>query len=160
MQKTKASLFSALGETLRGCVFVDLFAGGGAVGIEALGRGADFVHFVERADAAVAALRDNLRACGIDPKRYGIHARDIREVLPEPSPDLARATVIFADPPYDDDVIAFLSQNLDARRFPGLECFALEHASRTLVAAPHGLQLTKTRRFGDTCLSYFSPEEG
>jgi len=58
--RTRESVFNALQDEVRGAVFVDLYAAAGGVGIEALSRGASFVHFVERDAVALAALEENL----------------------------------------------------------------------------------------------------
>lgn len=157
MQKTKGSLFSSLGELVPGAVFVDLFAGAGAVGIEALSRGARFVHFVERLDIALAALSANLSGCGVGADRYAIHGADACRILTASPSPFADATVIYADPPYEDEVVRSLTLGIHAANFPRLACFVLEHSARAAHDAPDGLELTKTRRFGDTSVSYFNP---
>src|SRR5678816_2408067 len=101
MQRTKHSMFSSLGSRLRGAVFADLFAGGGAVGIEALSLGAAFVHFAETGREAVAALEANLAICGAPASRYHVHRARVAELLArEPNP-MPGSSIIYADPPYD-----------------------------------------------------------
>ena len=155
MQRTKASVFSSLSPWLDGAVFVDLYAGAGAVGIEALSRGAAFVHFVERDRVAVDALRENLIRCDIEASRFRVHAGTVAEILiarPNPIPD---AKIIFADPPYDADVNDDLTSRLDAQSMPALSWLVIEHRTRVLIEAPRGMSLQRDRRFGETTLSYF-----
>jgi 16S rRNA (guanine966-N2)-methyltransferase len=157
MQRTKHSLFSSLGGRLRGAVFVDCFAGAGAVGIEALSLGARRVHFIETRRDAVDALRANLSLCGADSARYHVHHARVSDVLAgEPGP-LADATILFADPPYDLDVTMEFLAPLRADRFEQLEIVVVEHRSKQRVAPPPGLRVDRERRFGETTLTYLVP---
>src|SRR5512134_399725 len=99
MQRTKHSLFSSLGDTLRGAVFVDCFAGAGGVGIEALSRGAARVHFIEERRDAVLALLANLSLCAVAPTRYRVHNARVADVLLRGPNTVGDATIVFADPP-------------------------------------------------------------
>lgn len=79
---------------------LDLYAGTGAVGIEALSRGAEHATFVDRAPAAIAAVRDNLRRASLE-DRGAVHRSDVRRFLertPEHAPGF---DLVFLDPPYD-----------------------------------------------------------
>jgi len=157
MQRTKASVFSTLANGMEGAVFVDLYAGAGAVGIEALSRGARFVHFVECDRAALYALRDNLDRCGIDASRYRIHPGVVARVMEaHPSP-IADATVAFADPPYDADVTADLLRRVTLAELPSLSWLVVEHRTRTPLETPPGMAIERERRFGDTTVTYFVP---
>ena len=164
MQRTKHSMFSSLGSRLRGAVFADLFAGGGAVGIEALSLGAAFVHFAETGREAVAALEANLTICGAPASRYHVHRARVAELLArEPNP-MAGSSIIYADPPYDADLAAELLDALDAARFPDLDAVVVEHRTKQRVVPPPSLRIERERRFGDTTLTYLIPaargEEG
>jgi 16S rRNA (guanine966-N2)-methyltransferase len=160
MQRTRSSLFSSLGERVPGAVFADLFAGGGAVGLEALSRGAARAHFVERNRDAVAAIRENVRVLGIPADRAVVHATTVAAILDaEPCP-IADATIVFADPPYDIDVNNEMLQRLRANVFAQLETVVVEHRVRTVLEPPAGLVVTRARRFGDTVLTTLSPAGG
>lgn len=98
----RQAVFSSLGERVRGAWVVDLFAGSGAYGLEALSRGAAGGMFVEQASAVVALLRRNLTAvaksAGVDQTGWTVRAGDA-VVTPEPA---AGATdLVFVDPPYE-----------------------------------------------------------
>lgn len=160
MLRTRLSLFSSLGERLDGIVFVDLFAGAGAVGIEAASRGAARVHFVESDAAALAALRENLSALGLGPDRCTIHAGTVSALLDERPCPLAGARVVFADPPYDLDANAELTTRFRAAEFTSLACLVVEHRVRAAPEAPAGLVVGRARRFGDTVLTTFVPAGG
>lgn len=157
MQRTKHSMFSSLGERLRGAVFADLFAGAGAVGIEALSLGAARVHFVEANPGAREALRANLRALGADATACEVHEGTVAAVLARRPCPIADAAIIFADPPYEADLETEMWNHFRAGEFAALEVVVVEHRTRVSVAAPAGLVLARARRFGDTTLTYFVP---
>ncbi len=157
MQRTKHSMFSSLGDRLRGAVFADLFAGAGAVGIEALSRGAGFVHFVEVGREAVAALEANLAICGAPASRYHVHRARVAQVLAsEPNP-VRDCSIIYADPPYDADLEEEFFRVLDPARFPALQTVVVEHRTKRPVVPQLSLRLAHERRFGDTTLTYLVP---
>lgn len=160
MQRTRESLFSALGEALRGAVFADLYAGAGAVGIEALSRGARHVHFVEVERDAVRVLRENLAACGADAAHYTVHNARVSDVLAAQPCPLADATVVFADPPYDTDASTDLLARLQPATLPALATLVVEHRARRALAVPAHLGVERARRFGDTMLTYLTPAAG
>ncbi|HEU4364099.1 MAG TPA: RsmD family RNA methyltransferase [Candidatus Krumholzibacteria bacterium] len=157
MQRTRLSLFSSLGERLDGLTFADLFAGAGAVGIEAASRGAARVHFVESDGTVLAALHANLAALGLGPDRCTIHARRVAALLDERPCPIAGAQVVFADPPYDLDLNDELLTRFRAREFAALRCLVVEHGVRSTLAVPAGLVVGRARRFGDTVLTTFVP---
>src|SRR5512137_1580410 len=93
--RLRETLFDVLGEEVAGKVFVDAYAGTGAVGIEALSRGAAQVVFIESDRQAAAVLRQNVHALGLD-SRSRIIERPAAKVLGAISAD-----VVFLDPPYE-----------------------------------------------------------
>ena len=99
--RLRETLFNVLAPRIQGSAFLDLYAGSGAVGIEALSRGASTVAFVERAPAALTALRANLAKLGIG-EGFRIHTGSVggwlrrSEKGSSPTFDL-----VFLDPPYD-----------------------------------------------------------
>jgi 16S rRNA (guanine966-N2)-methyltransferase len=155
MQRTKASMFSSLGPWLEGAVFADLYAGAGAVGIEALSRGARFAHFVECDRSALDALRGNLAHCGIDASRFRVHEAAVANVLDARPCPIADATIVFADPPYDADVGEELLRRVALAAMPSLSRLVVEHRTRVSVAAPPGMTKERERRFGDTTTTTF-----
>src|ERR1700744_1989870 len=101
--RLRETLFNVLAPRIHGAVFLDLFAGSGAVGLEAISRGAASVSFVEQAPAALGVLRANLAHLGID-SGFRIHAGSVRTFLAnaiKKSGDCERYDIVFLDPPYD-----------------------------------------------------------
>jgi 16S rRNA (guanine(966)-N(2))-methyltransferase RsmD len=101
--RLRETLFNVLTPRIAGAHFLDLYAGSGAVGIEALSRGAAHVTFVERAQAALKALRQNLERLGIA-TGFEIHSGNVAGFLRSASaasPKQKRYEVVFMDPPYE-----------------------------------------------------------
>src|SRR5208337_4385191 len=100
--RLRETLFNVLAPRVQGAAFLDLYAGSGAVGIEALSRGAAHVTFVERAPAALKVLRGNLERLGIG-SGFRIHSASVgaflrNVVVTRPKPE--HYEVVFLDPPY------------------------------------------------------------
>jgi 16S rRNA (guanine966-N2)-methyltransferase len=99
--RLRETLFNVLAPRIQGAAFLDLYAGSGAVGIEALSRGAATVAFVERAPAALAALRANLAKLGVS-EGFRIHTGSVGSWLRRFEKGLPPAfDLVFLDPPYD-----------------------------------------------------------
>src|ERR1700738_3139604 len=93
--RLRESLFDVLAPRIQDCVFLDAYAGTGAVGIEALSRGARRAIFVEKHPAAVAVIRENLAALGLE-NRAEVYTSKAVPVLERVSAD-----IVFLDPPYE-----------------------------------------------------------
>lgn len=155
--RVRESVFAWLGDVGDARV-LDLFAGSGALGIEALSRGAAHAVFVERAAGCVAQLRRNLRALGLEP-RAEVRRGDAGAALRR----LAAAGRIFdlvlADPPYASDEAARLLAALPATRLlaPGAP-LVLEVSRRHAPRTSMGLRVVGERRYGETLVVRY--EEG
>jgi 16S rRNA (guanine966-N2)-methyltransferase len=136
--------------------FLDLFAGAGGVGIEALSRGARSATFVEQDGAALRALRDNVERLGLTDR-----ARVLRSDAARAVADLGaggeRFAVVFLDPPYDSPRAApALEAVAAADILIGGAVVVLQHGTKTPPPeAPGVLALWKARRFGETTLTFF-----
>jgi 16S rRNA (guanine966-N2)-methyltransferase len=140
---------------LDGARFLDLFAGAGTVGLEALSRGAAHATFVERDPRAVAALRQNVAGLGV-----GMRARVLRAgvtgALERLAGEGARFDLVFLDPPYDVDPAPALAR-LDAGGLvPPPALVIVQHFTKTPPPPAAGaLRAFRTRRFGETMLTFF-----
>lgn len=151
-------LFSRAG-ALTGRRVLDLFAGSGALGIEALSRGAAHAWFVDSSRDAVGTVRENLERCGLAPAGT-IIARDVWKALPglvETGP----FDIIFADPPYGCEQVAKLLEGIDRHGLlTGEGVLCLETAATDQVPLQSGsLQRFDQRRYGSTMLHFYSKEQ-
>lgn len=147
-------LFSRTGP-LAGRKVLDLFAGSGALGIEALSRGATQGWFVDKSRDAAATIRDNLMRCGFSSKGK-ILVRDVREVLPLLA-DNRPFDVIFADPPYHRELATSLLEGIDQQALLGkYGVLCLETAVSDQVPPRVGaLHRLEQRRYGLTMLHFY-----
>ncbi|HEV8439435.1 MAG TPA: 16S rRNA (guanine(966)-N(2))-methyltransferase RsmD [Methylomirabilota bacterium] len=141
---------------LAGGAFLDLFAGAGSVGIEALSRGAPSAVFVERDGLALRALRDNLERLQLNERARVLRVDAARAVATLAARD-ERFAVVFVDPPYDSPRAAPALEAVAAGGVlaPGA-VVALQHSTKSAPADAIGvLRAWKTRRFGETTLTFF-----
>jgi 16S rRNA (guanine966-N2)-methyltransferase len=147
--RVKETLFAILGERVVDAAVVDLYAGSGAIGIEALSRGAASVDFVERDRAALVALRHTLERTALAGGR--VHATDVERYL---GGGVGPWDLAVLDPPYEArDIVAPLL-GLVPRMRPGAWVVA-KHFWRTETPAVDGLEPVRQRRFGETTLSFW-----
>lgn len=149
--RVKEALFSSLQPQLPGSRVLDLYAGSGGLGLEALSRGADQVTFVERANASLTALRRNIEAVGLPGTTVVSDdaARTLRGEVPGGPFDL-----VFADPPYrlPKAQLADLLAAVVGHLAPG-GTVVVERAARDGAPPwPPGLNPGDPRRYGDTAL--------
>lgn len=149
--RMRESLFSVIQAELAGRVFADLYAGTGAVGLEALSRGATSVIFVERHAKAAKVLRENIASLG---------AETSTRLLQEPAAKAARhldAEIVFLDPPYE--LTAEYDACLEVLAGGKAELVLIQHDARRTLAAAYG-QLMRVRelRQGDNVVSFYRRE--
>lgn len=161
--RLRETLFNVLGPRLQGTRFADLYAGSGAVGIEALSRGAAFCFFAERSPAATKAIRANLAALGL-PSRASLDERGVTPLLHRLVRDRTPALdIIFLDPPYtaeDEylDTLQYLAEH-GAELLASHALVIAEHARRDPLPASFGaLQRTRLLEQGDAALSFYAIE--
>ena len=137
--KVRQAVFNSLGSmgVLEGAVVADLFAGSGALGIEALSRGAESCVFVERDRAALQALRSNIATLGIA-ERCTVHATDVMAWVPA----MRNIDIAFIDPPYEFSAWPALLGLVQA----GMVVAEADDP----VDAPEGWQQLRSRRYGRT----------
>ncbi len=156
--RVREALFSILAQRPVGARVLDLFAGTGALGIEAISRGAARATFVESDAEAARTIYENLEHCGLL-DRGRILVRRVEEFLASPHAEDTGYDLVFVDPPYASDLAA---RTLTALAPPLLAPSALvvvEHAARgELPAAAGALALADRRRYGQTRLSLYRLE--
>ncbi len=148
----KQAIFNMVGPRIEGADVLDLFAGSGALGIEALSRGAAAVTFVDQQPRGLAILRQNLDALGFK-ERARLVRSDVVRWLESSSEAIRAADFVFLDPPYDDVVLDRALMVLD-REVIGATVLA-EHSRRQELPALQRLRVDRERRYGDTVVTVF-----
>ena len=161
--RIKQSLFDILAGLLPGARFLDLFAGTGAVGIEALSRGASFVFFVDRDRRCLELIEGNLAAAGLAGrgKAHFGDALDDLSWIPWRS-GVSGYDIVFLGPPYKDaskKPLAFSTPALARVAAAGLLApkgwAVCQHHAKEAVEAPAGWFLARREKYGDSFLSFF-----
>jgi 16S rRNA (guanine966-N2)-methyltransferase len=178
--RLRETLFNILGTLVEDAIFLDLFAGSGAVGIEALSRGARHAIFVESHPAGAALLQRNLHSLDIaihENSLFGgkmssgnmhrskefagtaeILTRDVLAAIERLADHGTRADLVFADPPYDDsdayDSALDLLGDSDVLSRSALVVFE-HHHKRQLPALAGQLERTRVVKQGDATLSFY-----
>jgi 16S rRNA (guanine966-N2)-methyltransferase len=141
--RVREAWFSILQRQVRGARVLDLFAGSGALGLEALSRGAVSADFVEVHRASLAAIKDNVKTLKVE-DRVTIHRLDGVRFAERLQP--GQYDVAFADPPYAGEHAARLVAIF--RITPFARVFAIEHAADRFIPGDD------TRRYGDTGVTF------
>ena len=152
--RLRETLFDVLAGRIEGAVFVDAYAGTGAVGIEALSRGAARCVFIESARRAVEAIRENLRALGIE-GRASVVAGKVVAALGRQAGD-----IVFMDPPYEmeGEYAGALGEigKEDTSQESGVRMAIAQHSVRFDPGDVHGrLRRVRVLRRGDNALSFY-----
>ena len=159
MDRVKAAIFSSLGETVIGARVLDLFAGAGGLGIEAVSRGAASAVFVESNRNAALAIERNLEIAGVTGR---VHVQDVFDFLKYATGNF---DIIFADPPYEaaSGDKAYTNLLLNNPRIPALLArpgvFVLEKRPGERLPQHPQWKITRARRYGATEV-IFAAHEG
>ncbi len=158
--RTREALFSMLEarDAIRGAAVVDLYAGSGALGLEALSRGAASAVLVERAPRALRVLRQNVavvRRAATGPIEGRIAAQAVRAFLAGAA---GRFDIAFSDPPYDlpDEEVAADLVALSPLLAPGAVVLVERSARSPVPPLPDGVGLERSRVYGDTAVHVLS----
>lgn len=158
--RLRETLFNVLAPRIEGAVFLDLYAGSGAVGIEALSRGAREAIFVEQAAAPMKMIRSNLASLGIR-GGYALEQRSVSDALHRLTEQGRVADIIFLDPPWSraaeyDAALGLLGGECLAVLAPSAVVIA-EHERRHALDERYGvLDRIRVLRQGDAALSFYA----
>jgi 16S rRNA (guanine966-N2)-methyltransferase len=164
--RLRETLFNVIAPRISGSAFLDLYAGSGAVGIEAISRGASRVAFVERDPAAAKVLRSNLERLGIT-SGFRVHAGSVKVFLQKRSasagPKPERHEVVFLDPPYEaaeeyQATLSLLGGAAAPHLAPGALVIAEHRRKQSLDERYGSLRRTRLLAQGDAALSFYAVE--
>jgi 16S rRNA (guanine(966)-N(2))-methyltransferase RsmD len=152
--RVREALFSSIAFRLENARVLDLFAGTGALGIEALSRGAASCVFVDGARKSIEIIRQNIAACGFDSQSKVIE-RDALIALHQLKSKEHLFDIVFLDPPYQGPMLERALHALDKDAFLATDALIVaEHPAEKPPSMPGGLSITSTKRYGNTVLSF------
>src|ERR1051326_8567106 len=147
--RLRETLFNVIAARVPDARFLDLCAGSGAVGIEALSRGASYATFVDRSRRSCQLIESNLKLCRVPEEQWEIYCSEVNEFLKLTD---SRWDIIYFDPPYKDEYVRTLE--LAGSRVSDL--LIAEHHHKTQLPETIGnLHRTRILKQGDSALSFF-----
>jgi 16S rRNA (guanine966-N2)-methyltransferase len=150
--KVKQALFNILGERIAGASFLDLFAGAGGIGIEALSRGAGRVVFVDASRASLTVVKHNIEQTGFEELSQAVLSK-VESFLRKPS---GSYDIVFLDPPYADELKPLLELIAGAGILKPDSIVIAEHFKKqSSPASAGGLTLYREAKYGDTVLAFY-----
>jgi 16S rRNA (guanine966-N2)-methyltransferase len=155
--KLRETLFNILASRIDAAYVVDGYAGTGALGIEALSRGAKHVTFIDKNRRAVALIEENLKACGVE-GGYTIQRADVVAAL-DASPAAAAFDLILLDPPYDIENVSAVLDGA-ARHLATGGLIVLERATRREADEPAAVVRVRNVKSGDSTLTFYIRDPG
>jgi 16S rRNA (guanine966-N2)-methyltransferase len=157
--RLKESLFSIFGSGVNSAVMLDVFAGSGAIGIEALSRGARQVVFIESVTGACRLIRRNAELCGIA-TGYRIVQQDVFKALRSLAREGFKANIVFFDPPYDFKPYVDLLEITFTRGLAAqMARVVIEHHRKAdIPESGAGFRRSRIIRQGDHCLSFYEED--
>ena len=153
--RVKETLFGILGDRVPDARVLDLYAGSGAIGIEALSRGAAAADFVEHARASVESVRTNLVKTRLEADAR-VHAADVERFLA--TTEHGPWDLVAMDPPYEVRAIVGPLSGVVRHLAPGATV-VVKHFWRTTVPPVDRLAAFRQRRFGETMLTFLEMED-
>ena len=153
-ERVRNALFNSIGGEVEGVRVLDAFAGSGAVGLEALSRGASFATFVEKDRIAAKIIAANCQLLGADTSSDVIKTT-VSNWLETADPDLY--DIIFADPPYHDEQFSTVKRLFGLLKPNGL--MVLSHTGIREVPVQNEIVVVDNRSYGNAHLTYFRKRE-
>ena len=153
-ERVRSSLFSIIGSEVEGARVLDVFAGSGALGLEALSRGAESATFVERDRIAQKIIDANITTLGIERKKA--------KLIKAPASSWARTSgddtydIIFADPPYHDLQLSTVATITSLLKPGGL--MVLSYPDKAEVPTELGVVVVDNRSYGNAALAFYRKE--
>jgi len=151
----REALFNIIGDSIRGARVLDLFAGAGTLGIEALSRGAERATFVERDRTCANIVAENLAATGFA-QQGDVAGTEVNDWLRAHASDLATYNLLLLDPPYrDSGGLVSALQSLDRSPLRGQALVVVEHHRSQPIPPLKRLVHVRERDYGTTRLTFF-----
>lgn len=156
--RLRESIFNIIFSCVQGAVVLDLFAGTGTYGIEALSRGAEFAVFIDNNSAALSAIKNNITSCAYDNKARVINW-DIRKNLNcLKSISYNRFNLVFLDPPYNQSMVGLALRHLGNSHSMTKEVIVVvEHSCHEAIPKERfAFEIKDQRKYGKTLVSFLT----
>lgn len=154
-ERVRQAIFSSLAAEIPGANVLDLYCGSGAYGLEALSRGADSALFVDKAPAAVEAVRDNAKLAGLS-DRCTVRRADVLTFLLKHTKNRDRVDLVFIDPPYSTPDVQTTLLDASKKAVANGGLVVIERRFRSEALEPQrGYMMEADRRYGDTQVLVF-----
>jgi 16S rRNA (guanine(966)-N(2))-methyltransferase RsmD len=155
--RLRETLFNVIAARVPDSRFLDLCAGSGAVGIEALSRGAAHATFVDRSRRSCQLIESNLALCRVPEEQRDIYCSEVLEFLKQWDTD--PWDLVFLDPPYKTDYLRILKILGSKKLLEDEGLLVVEHHHKTELPETTGkLRRTRVIKQGDSCLSFYVPD--
>ena len=155
--RLRETLFNVIAAHVPESRFLDVCAGSGAVGIEALSRGAAHVTFVDRSRRSCQLIESNVKLCRVPEEQWDIYCSEASEFLRQASSDRKSWDLIFVDPPYKEDYLRILEPLYSGSLLQHDGLAIVEHYHKTMLPEALGsLHRTRVLKQGDSSLSFYS----
>jgi 16S rRNA (guanine966-N2)-methyltransferase len=158
--RVREAIFDILGHHLRGEKVLDLFAGTGSLGIEALSRGATWALFIDHSPKAIELMGKNLKLCGLETEGVVLR-KDLLKGFPRRHRLLEeKVDLVFVDPPYRKGILLPVLEGLCSLGILGSSAtlVAQSEQSAVLPARVRSLEMVKSRIYGDTRITLYRNE--
>lgn len=156
LDKIKGAIFNIL-FNVEGLTALDLFAGTGAIGIEALSRGAASATFVDMSNEALTIIRKNIELCGFS-ERAKIFPKPVPVALEYFAKHRQKFDLVFVDPPYLKNLVQPTLEMIASTKILAENGkIIVEHQPKETISEISGLILTETRKYGQTLISFLCP---
>ncbi len=159
--RIREALFNIIKENVAGAEVLDLFAGSGAFGIEAISRGAKSVVFVDDERECIKTIDDNLKDLGVEKDKFTILKMDVVKAINKLVNDGKKFDIVLMDPPYYKDMVKKCLIKLSERDILNPLCIIIaEHHKRDVLPQEiGGITSYRTARYGDICLTFYRIKE-
>lgn len=159
LDRVREAVMAIIEPRLDGANFLDLFAGSGIVGIEALSRGASRVTFVDLHGPALANIERQLDSFSVDHKRAETIRADARSYLKRSTREKSKFDIIYADPPYASELGRICLEYLSAHAFPTFGLYVWERETNDDVEPEGPLTLERVQRIGSNRIEHWAAGE-
>ncbi len=157
LDQTREAVFNILQMRVADALFLDLYAGSGAVALEALSRGAAGAVLCDQSRAACACIRENIARLGCEDRTRLLEMPDQRAIALL-AKEGARFDLIYLDPPYAMDLEPVLASLREAGLLASGGLIVAEHAANTDFSAPQGWRMARRKVYRDTALSFYEED--